>query len=96
MCFGVSLDPKTIHWNSKRAENLLIQDFFMDPNILSCLRQCLHYSTFGAIDAEKVKILETLTQNCDRVGSIEPKIEIFSQGIDKPLVEVQSPSPSLG
>ena len=81
MCFGVSLDPKTIHWNSKRAENLLIQDFFMDPNILSCLRQCLHYSTFGAIDAEKVKILETLTQNCDRVGSIEAKIEIFSQRI---------------
>ena len=27
-CFGISLHPKTIRWESKRAENLLIQDFF--------------------------------------------------------------------
>ena len=27
-CFGISLDPKTIRWESKRDENYLIQDFF--------------------------------------------------------------------
>ena len=27
-CFGIRLDPKTILWESKRAENHSIQDFF--------------------------------------------------------------------
>ena len=27
-CFGISLDPKTIRWESKRAKNHSIQDFF--------------------------------------------------------------------
>ena len=27
-CFGIRLDPKTIHWESKRAKNLSTEDFF--------------------------------------------------------------------
>ena len=28
ICYGISLDPKTIRWESKRAKNLSIHDFF--------------------------------------------------------------------
>ena len=34
-CFGISLDPKLIHWESKEAENHSIQDFFNNVKVLS-------------------------------------------------------------